>query len=371
MGMIMGYKKDGFDSPEARAAWERNWEAQQAAKRAKRKETQTMNRPRFYSHVTKTRFLHLEDSLEIGKVRFFAGAYQRGQGATATAVHFLDLADARVLFSDMAWGKPLEFVDFKGTTINGQPQSRVLKLRSKDDRYWLEIQNGPGQIIGQGAIKPSGNATAQVAIPLSMQEARRLAHTALAYIRAWESKNLRTMTKLGTNQAAATPGQRPPHPQAVTNPPEVATDQAAATPGQRPTYPPAVSNPPEVATGAPPTSPAGVTNPTDAAAYHAITAQAITAGIPLDTIDEITRFGANGPGGWGAAAKALTAAMQQVQGQGNGRFDRRKLIARIIELRNRPGVKTLSEPPGDPLWKWTWTEEQLIQYGQQLKALAV
>ncbi len=55
-------------------------------------------RPRIFSHLTKTRFLHIEDALANGKkLRFFVGSFERGHGANATAYAFLDVDDARVI----------------------------------------------------------------------------------------------------------------------------------------------------------------------------------------------------------------------------------------------------------------------------------
>jgi len=76
-------------------------------------------RYRILSHLTQSRFLHVEDALDIGKVRLFAGEYRRGKGAGGMAAHFIDLPDARVLFSDLAWGKEVNYVEYKGTA-NGE-----------------------------------------------------------------------------------------------------------------------------------------------------------------------------------------------------------------------------------------------------------
>ncbi|MCP4536017.1 MAG: hypothetical protein GY832_02625, partial [Chloroflexi bacterium] len=152
--------------------------------------TQQQPRKRLYSHVTRTRFLHLEDALSIGKIRLFAGEYRKGNGASATAHHFLDLDDARPLLADLSWGKKVEFTDYKGTTNGDGPQSRVLKIKANGDKIWLEIQNGPGELVGQGAVKPKGKPTAAVSIPLTVWESRKLAHACLAYIRAWETTHL-------------------------------------------------------------------------------------------------------------------------------------------------------------------------------------
>ena len=85
-----------------------------------------------YKVITRSAILHLEDALEIGKVRLRLYRYKKGQGAQAVAFHYLDVADARVLFSDLAQGNlPEEFVDFKGspTARDGKPLSRVLKVQ--------------------------------------------------------------------------------------------------------------------------------------------------------------------------------------------------------------------------------------------------
>jgi len=147
--------------------------------------SEQVERFRIHSHVTKSKWLHIEDALEIGKLRLFAGDYVKGKGAKATAIHYLDLADARVLLSDLAWGKPVDFVEFKGSANGGTPTSRVLKVRTNGDKVWFGLENGPGQVIGQGAVKPAGKPDAVVNVPLTPWEARRLAMTVLAHLDAW------------------------------------------------------------------------------------------------------------------------------------------------------------------------------------------
>lgn len=39
---------------------------------------------RIHTVFTRSRFLHVEDALEIGKIRLFAGQYQAGQGMNGT-----------------------------------------------------------------------------------------------------------------------------------------------------------------------------------------------------------------------------------------------------------------------------------------------
>jgi hypothetical protein len=153
--------------------------------------TQQPDRPRLASHVTRTRFLHIEDSLERKKLRLFMGAYERGQGASSTAFTFLDLDEARVLLSDLSWGKQIDYVSYKGGKDGGGAvTSRVLKIQLKEGKYWIEIQNGPGEMTPAKVVKTSGKPTAVISVPLSVFDARKLAHACLAYIQVWDSRHL-------------------------------------------------------------------------------------------------------------------------------------------------------------------------------------
>jgi len=147
------------------------------------------DRPRIFSHLTRTRFLHIEDSLERRKLRFFIGAFQQGQGASATAYFFMDVDDARVVLSDMAWGKAVNFVDHKGgIDSNNVAVARVLKITTKEKQIWIQVANGPGEELSGGAIKPSGAASAEISIPLTIFEGRKMGFACLAYLSAWEIK---------------------------------------------------------------------------------------------------------------------------------------------------------------------------------------
>jgi len=141
--------------------------------------------------ITRGAILHLEDALEIDKVHLRLYRYKKGQGAQAVAFHYLDVADARVLFSDLAQGNlPEEFVDFKGspTARDGKPLSRVLKVQDTAGKtrspIVFEASNGPGQVIGQGAVKPAGEPDAKVAILINRIETRKMAFAMLEYLQA-------------------------------------------------------------------------------------------------------------------------------------------------------------------------------------------
>ena len=149
--------------------------------------TMTADRVRIFSYLTRTRFLHIEDSLDIRKLRIFMGSFQKGQGASSTAYTFLDLDDARVVLGDMAWGKPLDFMDYKGGKDARRALiARLLKIQSKENRVWIQVSNGPGREIEPGMIKPNGDPSAEISIPLEVFDARKMAHACLAYISAWD-----------------------------------------------------------------------------------------------------------------------------------------------------------------------------------------
>jgi hypothetical protein len=156
----------------------------------------TTERSRLYSHLTKTRFLHIEDSLERRKLRLFIGSFEQGHGATATAYTFMDIDDARVILNDLSWGKAMNYIDFKGgKDSSGAIVSRTLKITSgpaglageaQERKVWIQVQNGAGEELHEGAIKPLGKPSAEVSIHMTIYQARKMAYACLAYLQAWE-----------------------------------------------------------------------------------------------------------------------------------------------------------------------------------------
>jgi hypothetical protein len=148
-------------------------------------------RVRIYSHVTQSRFLHIEDSLKIGKLRLFAGNYRRGQGMAENghANHFIDLADARVIFHALATAEQnFSHKEYKGTPPQGRSGavSRVLSVTVKGDNVYVELKSGPGKLTATGAVMPDGKPQVEVNVGFKLYEARRLGATVLAYIQAWD-----------------------------------------------------------------------------------------------------------------------------------------------------------------------------------------
>ena len=136
----------------------------------------TSTRVRIASHVTQSRFLHVEDSLQLGKVRLYGGNYRRSAGASALTAHFLDVADARVLFDALARGEEgFAYKEYKGTPgKNGQPPvSRVLSVAVKGENVYVELKSGPGKLTSTGAVTPAGPAQVEVNVAFKQHESRR------------------------------------------------------------------------------------------------------------------------------------------------------------------------------------------------------
>ncbi|MCZ7673811.1 MAG: hypothetical protein M5U34_45175 [Chloroflexi bacterium] len=153
--------------------------------------TPTLTRVRIHSHITQSRFLHVEDALAIGKLRLFAGNYRKGQGMDKQgyAHAFVDIADARVIFGALARGEQgFSHKEYKGTPPqNGSGAvSRVLSITVKGENVYIELKTGPGKLTNTGAITPNGPAKAEVNIGFKLYEARRMAASVLAYIHAWD-----------------------------------------------------------------------------------------------------------------------------------------------------------------------------------------
>ncbi len=148
-------------------------------------------RVRIYSHITQSRFLHIEDSLSLGqgKLRLFGGTYRKNEGMGAYSNAFVDIADARVIFGALARGEQnFRHKEYKGTPPqNGNKAvSRVLSIAVKGENVYIELKTGPGKLTNTGAITPNGKATVEVNVSFKLYEARRMAAEVLAYIHAWD-----------------------------------------------------------------------------------------------------------------------------------------------------------------------------------------
>lgn len=205
-------------------------------------------RVRIHSHITQSRFLHVEDALAIGKLRLFAGNYRKGQGMDKQgyAHAFVDIADARVIFGALARGEQ-GFVhkEYKGTPTQTRPEqgrrdgngaiSRVLSIAIKGENVYIELKTGPGKLTNTGAITPNGPAKVEVNVGFKLYEARRLAASVQAYIQAWDVMRMMVNQQIvsqpppyllvpaasTTNGIQSAPTNGTPKPSGATRPPVV------------------------------------------------------------------------------------------------------------------------------------------------------
>lgn len=143
-----------------------------------------MNTPRIHGYISKTTFLNFEDSLQIGKLKLFAGKYQNGHGAEVTLTHYLDTDAARPILHDMLWAKAIDAKDYKGSTKDGRTTSRVLYINTAEKGYYFELVSGPGKETNTGAVMPAGNADAAVNVFIPFHFARQIAANILEYFAA-------------------------------------------------------------------------------------------------------------------------------------------------------------------------------------------
>ena len=78
--------------------------------------------------------------------------------------------------------------EYKGTLpVNGRSAvSRVLSVTAKGENVYIELKSGPGKLAETGVIMPTGQPTTAINIGFKRYEARRMAATVLAYLRAWD-----------------------------------------------------------------------------------------------------------------------------------------------------------------------------------------
>jgi len=203
-------------------------------------------RPQIFRYVTKDKVLDVGDLLDPdpkrSKVRFILLQFGRDFKATTRALHYVDADDLEVVCWEILHGTFQEWVDHKGTVRDDTCQARVLALRKDpkyDNPYVLHIRNGPGQVIGQGAVKL---VKAEVSLSLLLPEfdARRLSLVVLDYIRAWkqvhfaELAQARVRTTAGEGSRARAPEFTPPSASVGTAPAPAFPGPSSPTAGPTP-----------------------------------------------------------------------------------------------------------------------------------------
>jgi hypothetical protein len=127
------------------------------------------------------------------------------------AHHFIDMPDARVVFAAIARAEQgYKYTEYKGSPPSTCPElrrgdgnnalSRVLSVAIKGASVYIELKTGPGKLTPTGAITSNGKPDVEVNVSFKLHEARRLAETVLAYMRAWDVWRM-----LANQQGVSTP----------------------------------------------------------------------------------------------------------------------------------------------------------------------
>ncbi|MGQ9590165.1 MAG: hypothetical protein ACUVYA_07715 [Planctomycetota bacterium] len=175
---------------------------------------------KIFRYVTNKNILDIQDALNVeprhSKIRLTLVEYDKNFKATVQVRHFAD-AD---MFKLVCWdiltrqfpqtfalsdsyqhrgdpkSRPLaRWIEHKGSPVEGGFEARILEVQYLDPQQWkhpysFRILRGPGEQIGQGAVKMV-QVQDEVSMLLPEVEARRMALTVFDYIRAWEMVNLR------------------------------------------------------------------------------------------------------------------------------------------------------------------------------------
>jgi hypothetical protein len=151
---------------------------------------------RIISIRQRRRILHVEDALDIGKIRFDLYAFAQGQGSQARAEAYVDLHTARLLFQELAAGRLHLTHNLQirgGGKTNGETTARILipeMADGTDNPIRITITNGPGLKQTNGLITPNqwekdrSNVT-RLQILLSETDAQRVGLAGLEHLQAW------------------------------------------------------------------------------------------------------------------------------------------------------------------------------------------
>lgn len=152
----------------------------------------------------KTKWLHVSEAFDIGKLRFHAG-YRTNGKATAQTLVYLDIPAARALFDAiLRFNGRVDQKDhtyFGGSTRNGKTESRRMQVGWDDTKdknpVGFHFKVGPGVRGKNGAVMPDSKAkpeeTTAVSIFLDLPGARAMAAEILAQLLAYDVNNFAFM----------------------------------------------------------------------------------------------------------------------------------------------------------------------------------
>jgi hypothetical protein len=167
---------------------------------------------RIISIRTAKRMLHIEDCLHIGRVRFDAWAYEKGNGSTAHVDAYLTPDDARLIASEFIQGRiELPIERSGGGVVKGNVIARTFKMEAAtgtDYPIRVTVGNAPGSRQPSGLITINQGATpVRVQVLISATEARKLGLAIREHLQAWAAATYTARLSAGTyHPTQAEPG---------------------------------------------------------------------------------------------------------------------------------------------------------------------
>ena len=172
-----------------------------------------------FRSVTKDKIVDLTDLLAFdprrSKIAFTLVEFDESNKATQRVRHYVDADDMKLVCHDLLAGTFTAFEDQKGSVHDDYTEARVLSFKKETkyrQPYVLRIDNGQGEVYGQGQVKMV-KATDSLTLQMPEFEARKMALVVLDYIQQWEMIHFRkrqeARTLTFTSQTEAAPTEEP------------------------------------------------------------------------------------------------------------------------------------------------------------------
>ncbi len=172
-----------------------------------------------FRSVTKDKIVDLTDLLAFdpkrSKIAFTLVEFDDSNKATQRVRHYVDADDMKLVCHDLLAGTFTAFEDQKGSVHDDYTEARVLSFKKETkyrQPYVLRIDNGQGEVYGQGQVKMV-KATDSLTLQMPEFEARKMALVVLDYIQQWEMIHFRkrqeARTLTFTSQTEAAPTEEP------------------------------------------------------------------------------------------------------------------------------------------------------------------
>jgi hypothetical protein len=329
---------------------------------------------RIFSLVTKTRIIHVGDALNIDRLHLDLYTYKKGQGTSAHVEMYVPTNQARIIFADLSTcklsvnGDGIYTEMWSGTLRNGKPQARILRIGATDANKpaFIEVMNCEGQRLRGGAIKPKkGASQTRVRILLDWRTARTLSLSVLEHLQAWSTATYHTRIAEATWTPDPGADQQPtPRAQASDKPPILANGNPVPDPDPTNLPPmPAVLSTALNKWDASPSQRGTIAYQIRRALHEKFPPAAITEIVvkASDTHADLLQIG-------DAIVKSAARHKHTPDGQIPGKsYTRPHLINRLQQtIQEADRLQLPDSQPDTPLWRWAWSPNQIIKFGQPL-----